>query len=976
MTSKRNAAPLVKGSQCRVNRIGSGRRPMSHDLANVETPPIDLPRSALAATALGVIIASNDKSGEFSAAEGLKRLAGEPHLVCHAPYTIERLALIANAQRETRRAASQVRHFDVAELFLFVRPAQFAVPTPKGIARSLGVRERDDAKALRLSAGVLLKDLSRPDYPHRREVMQIAGFLAGSNWPWAGTVAAALGPSEARRGLDVFATGLNVWDRLAEWEDEGPPGKPSQHAVEPEEALQVLHNLLGSEAEARPQQKSYCAAATRAFAPRQSKHENTILLAEAGTGLGKTLAYLAPAHLWSRKNAAPVWISTFTKNLQRQLEQETARLYPDPGERRERIVIRKGRENYLCLLNMQEAFGRLMAQNPRSALTAALIARWARHSRDGDMAGGDFPAWLMGLVAETGLEEGRTATPLSLGLTDRRGECVYSACPHYRRCFIEKAVRAGNKAEIVIANHALVLHQVAVDHALGAANGEEQETSAKLRRLIFDEGHQLFDAADSAFSGHLTAQETAELRRWIRGPEAQGRRGRSLADRLADLVGEEDEADKLLQTTALLARQLPGPGWTRRIQAGVPEGPTELFLSLVRQQVLARSENDSGQTLETDCQPLLEGLREEAGMLAAALIDLKRPMLQLATVLLKKLEDEAADLGSAERARIEAVARSLRRRGQLMIGSWIDMLGRILERPEPTFVDWFSVEQNLGREIDVGLHSHWVDPTEPLAEAVLKQADGVLITSATLKDRPFESPEDWQNAEMRTGVVHLPYPVARISHDSPFDYPGNSKVIVVNDVNREDMDQLGAAYRELFLAAGGGALGLFTAISRLRAVHRRLLQPLAQRGLTLFAQHVDAIDTGTLVDMFRADDDACLLGTDAVRDGVDVPGRSLRLIVLDRVPWGQPTILERARRREFGGNAYQDMIVRLRLRQAFGRLIRKASDRGVFVILDPRLATRFTSAFPPGMAIQRMGLVDAIETIASFPGLAPRAKRV
>src|SRR5688500_16542578 len=126
MTSERNAAPLVKGSQCRVNRLGSGRRPMSHDLANIENPLIDLPRAALAATALGAIVTSDGKSAEFSAAEGLKRLAAEPHLVCHSPYTIERLALIANEQRDTRRAASQVRHFDIAELFLFVRPAQFA----------------------------------------------------------------------------------------------------------------------------------------------------------------------------------------------------------------------------------------------------------------------------------------------------------------------------------------------------------------------------------------------------------------------------------------------------------------------------------------------------------------------------------------------------------------------------------------------------------------------------------------------------------------------------------------------------------------------------------------------------------------------------------------------------------------------------------------------------------------------------------
>jgi ATP-dependent DNA helicase DinG len=301
------------------------------------------------------------------------------------------------------------------------------------------------------------------------------------------------------------------------------------------------------------------------------------------------------------------------------------------------------------------------------------------------------------------------------------------------------------------------------------------------------------------------------------------------------------------------------------------------------------------------------------------------------------------------------------------------MLNRLIDQPNPLFVDWFSIESHAGREIDAGLHSHWVDPTEPMANAVFRQADGVLITSATLKDRPPHSPEDWQNAEMRTGVVHLPYPVVRLSHESPYDYARNSRIVVVNDVNREDMDQVAAAYRELFIAANGGALGLFTAISRLKAVHRRIVQPLAQRGLTLLAQHVDPIDTGTLVDMFRADQDACLLGTDAVRDGVDVPGDSLRLIVLDRVPWGQPTILERARRQAFGGNVYQDMIVRLRLRQAFGRLIRRRSDRGVFVILDPRLASRFTTAFPPGVTVMRTGLVDAIETVAEFVRLAPQA---
>ncbi len=143
---------------------------------------------------------------------------------------------------------------------------------------------------------------------------------------------------------------------------------------------------------------------------------------------------------------------------------------------------------------------------------------------------------------------------------------------------------------------------------------------------------------------------------------------------------------------------------------------------------------------------------------------------------------------------------------------------------------------------------------------------------------------------------------------------------------------------------------------------------MAQAGLALYAQHVDPMDTGTLVDMFRAERDACLLGTDAVRDGIDVPGASLRLIVLDRVPWPPPSILHRARRQAFGGNAYQDMLVRLKLRQAFGRLIRQHDDRGVFVVLDSRLATRFCTAFPPDIDIVRTGLVEALDQVKNFIG--------
>ncbi|MFY8141238.1 MAG: helicase C-terminal domain-containing protein, partial [Caulobacter sp.] len=145
--------------------------------------------------------------------------------------------------------------------------------------------------------------------------------------------------------------------------------------------------------------------------------------------------------------------------------------------------------------------------------------------------------------------------------------------------------------------------------------------------------------------------------------------------------------------------------------------------------------------------------------------------------------------------------------------------------------------------------------------------------------------------------------------------------------------------------------GLFTAIRRLKAVHERIAAPLADKGLALYAQHVDPLEVGALVDIFRAEEDSCLLGTDAVRDGVDVPGRSLRLLVFDRMPWPRPDILHKARRQRFGGKGYDDAIARARLAQAFGRLIRRADDKGVFVMLDAAAPT---------------GLVEAIEATAEF----------
>jgi ATP-dependent DNA helicase DinG len=617
------------------------------------------------------------------------------------------------------------------------------------------------------------------------------------------------------------------------------------------------------------------------------------------------------------------------------------------------VVIRKGRENYVCILNYEEALNRLQL-HPHEAIGLGLVARWAGATRNGDMVGGDLPGWLPEIISRERV----------LGLADRRGECIYAACPHYQKCFIERTIRRARHADIVVANHALVMVQA----ALGGLDDGTRPT-----RYVFDEGHHIFEAADSAFSSELSGLETADLRRWLLGAEATGGRSRArgLRKRAEDMIaaGKDDFGlAQALDETLQAARALPAQGWRNRVKDGQRNGPTEEFLALVRSHVLARTDTSSPYSLEADTGALIEGLTAAANELNTALADLERPMRRMIDGFKRKIDAEAKDLDSATRARIEGLMRTLERRGLIQVGAWRAMLSSLTAATPPEFVDWFSISRGDGHEIDVGMHRHWVDPTLPFARSLADHAHGIVVTSATLRNGDEDAAADWADADARVGAAHLAGPIERTSVVSPFDYPNRTRVIVVTDVRKDDLAQVAAAYRELFIASGGGALGLFTAISRLREVHSRIAPFLDQAGLPLYAQHVDAMDISTLVDIFRAEEDACLLGTDAVREGVDVPGRSLRMVVFDRVPWPRPDILHKARRTMFGTRKYEDAITRLRLKQAFGRLIRRATDRGVFVLLDPMMPSRLKGAFPPDVPFDRMGLADAVREVKGFLG--------
>jgi ATP-dependent DNA helicase DinG len=895
--------------------------------------PLALP--ALHASHSGCWLRERDTSRLIGKGEAIVTAADTPLLMLNAP-------LVA-----TRLGYPDLSGLDLLELFAFIHPARFMVPTPKGLAHALGLDEPEGDEGipalLQQAAAVLLARCEGEDWAEREGAWTVLQALIRLRWPWATLLNARIAkPARAERWL---------FTRLPEWDETPQRPQPAQITL-PDAAITLrLAEITGAGAEPRPAQRGYAQAAGHIFTPRTHKGAPAMLLAEAGTGTGKTLGYLAPASLWAEASGGTVWVSTYTKALQRQLRREAGRVWgPSPGPAR--VVVRKGRENYLCLLNLEDALqGGFQA---RAGIMAQLVARWAAYSADGDMIGGDLPGWLPTLFRNRGVA----------ALTDRRGECVYAGCPHYRKCFIERSARASAEAELVIANHALVM--------VNAARG--RDVAQRPTRIIFDEGHHIFEAADSTFAAELTGSEAIELRRWVIGPEkgSKGRR-RGLSARLADIASYDDAGAQAITEARTAAEGLPGDGWLARVVDGEPSGPLEGLLAAVRATVYARDESggqEGGYGLETEAVGLDGPFIDAALAGADALAELRRPLIKLGLRLEAILTDPPDWLDGPGRARIEGARQSLTWRVDL-VSAWEALLNRLggqgldaLDAPQ--FVDWLAVSRSDGRETDMGLHRHWLDPTRPFAATVLNGAHGVMLTSATLRDRS-EGADEWDTAIARSGAAHIDGPTETAGFDSPFDYASQAEVLIVTDVARGDIPALAAAYGRLIEASKGGVLGLFTAIRRLRAVHGRIADRLARGGLPLYAQHVDPIDTGTLVDIFRDDPRASLLGTDALRDGVDVPGHSLRLVIMEQVPWPKPTILHRARRMAHpaGGQAHDDRIIRARLAQAFGRLIRSRGDKGHFVVLSAAFPSRLLSAFPPGTPVHRLTLDEALQRVAT-----------
>ncbi|MEM6493058.1 MAG: ATP-dependent DNA helicase, partial [Pseudomonadota bacterium] len=626
--------------------------------------------------------------------------ADTPILLLNAP-------LVAN-----RLGYPDLSGLDLLELFAFIHPARFCVPTPRGLAQALELEEPAGDEAvpafLQSAAGALIHAAQEPDWFERAGAWSALQTLERLRWPWAQVLKPHVArPDRAEKWL--FST-------LPEWEEAGERAPPRPVELTRADVLSQLDHLTGEGAEKREGQRDYAGEAARIFAPRPAREAPHIALAQAGTGIGKTLGYLAPASLWAAASGGTVWVSTFTKNLQRQLRSESRRAWPRKRpDGTPPVVVRKGRENYLCLLNLEDALQGGFQGRP--AILAQLVARWAAFTRDGDMIGGDLPGWLGTLFRKRGIA----------ALTDQRGECIYAGCPHYRKCFIESAARDSAQADLVIANHALVM----VNAARSGFGGRD---NARATRIIFDEGHHVFEAADSTFAATLSGQEAIELRRWITGPERKNRgRRRGLSARLADVASYDEQGGEAIEAATQAGRKLPGDGWLQRLGEGDAAGPLETLLACVRQTVYARDESggaEAGYGIETEASGLPGEVIEAAGAAAAALAAIRVPLIQLGGRLEAILADPPDWLDAPGRARIEGARQSLGWRVDLLT-AWEALLARLGGPADPEFVDWLAIDRSDAREFDVGIHRRWLDPMKPFARTVLEPAHGVMLTSAT-----------------------------------------------------------------------------------------------------------------------------------------------------------------------------------------------------------------------------------------------------
>jgi ATP-dependent DNA helicase DinG len=640
-------------------------------------------------------------------------------------------------------------------------------------------------------------------------------------------------------------------------------------------------------------------------------NDGGVQLLEAGTGVGKSFAYLVPALHWARVNGERTVVSTNTINLQEQLvgkDLPLLRRALETADYTPTFALLKGWRNYLCLARMHQAVASqrtLLEQNKLDELLG--IAQWAGHTADGTLS--DLPVTPSAEVWDEVSAEADLCTRLK--------------CTHFDKCFLFRARRRAAEADVVVVNHHLLAADLSVRQAQD--NWEEAAVLPPYRRLVLDEAHHLEDVA----AAHLGTQVSSRaVRRLLARFE---RNGRGLAPTLAHELMSRSDLLSRASLDLLKQRLLPALADARR--AG-----DAMFLRLYeRLEGLPAGQLRLADDFAAD-EIWDQGLGFELDATLGSFRSLRETVETIADRLAESEETE-------RRASILQELRAVMRR----LDAVSDGLNRTL-RPGPrgngggaATVRWMERSQ---RGEQVSLSAVPLDLAPVLRTLLFDRLDTVVLTSATLA-----AGGEFGFLESRLGLAGEDSPVTvREAFASPFDYPSQCVFGIPNDMPepREDEHAHATAVvqvvTDLAYASDGGMFVLFTSHAALRKAAHEVRAVLGTRW-PILVQGEGPRDV--LLQRFRQAENAILLGTDSFWEGVDVPGRALRTLVLNKLPFKVPseplTAARLERLAEEGQDGFMNYLLphaALKLKQGFGRLIRSRQDMGVVVLLDSRVVTK------------------------------------
>jgi ATP-dependent DNA helicase DinG len=667
----------------------------------------------------------------------------------------------------------------------------------------------------------------------------------------------------------------------------------------------VAHALGGTTFEDRPGQRDMAAYTADVY------NDGGIALLEAGTGVGKSFAYLVPALEWARTNGERTIVSTNTINLQEQLVGKDLPILAralSAGDRPITFSLLKGWRNYLCLSRLDQARAgqdSLFADGRGAELES--LAGWAARTADGslaDLAEEPSPDVWDAVAAESDL-------------------CTRLKCPHFDRCFLFQARRAAAEADVVVVNHHLLASDLAV--RIASDNWQEAAVLPPYRRLVIDEAHHLEDVA----AQHLGSQVSMlGVQRLLGRLE---RNGRGLLPTLAAELATKNDLLAAASRDLLTQSLLDALTASRR-------GAEELFGRLGR-----RLETEPG---TAPVLRLTDAFADDAVWESG--LDVALDNLLVAFDRLRGGVETIADRLSLDdpaerRTQLVGELRGVVRR----LESAAEGLKAALQPPPGAArasVRW--LERRGRKTPNLTLAAVPLDLAPVLKDALFDRVETAVLTSATLA-----TGGEFTFIEERLGLSLPPSRVTiREILPSPFDFASQCVLGIPTDVPEPRDDEAGhdasvaRILVELAHASDGGIFALFTSHGALRRAADAVRGQLGGRW-PLLVQGDGQRDQ--LLRRFRESGSAILLGTDSFWEGVDVPGRALRVLILAKLPFKVPsdplTAARLERLSDAGVDGFMHYLVphaALKLKQGFGRLIRSKTDVGAVVLMDRRVVTK------------------------------------